>query len=919
MSLDHPLLGREADIEAIEAFLAAAADTGGAMLLTGAPGTGRTALLELAARRAAAAELRVLRVPGTRHAAGGRFAGLDGLLTPLGTEMAVLPPTVRTALLVTLGLAEGPEPGLLALGTATLSLLRLAGQAQPVMVLADDADRLDQASAEVLAFVARRLTGSRVALLATMRTGSPRALAGAGLPSRHVRPLDDSAASLMMHARWPDLAVRVQHRLLAIAQGNPRALAELPAALSPSQRAGRDALPTVLPLTDGLRAMHSARIEQLPAATQEPLLLTALESSGNLAVLQAAAPHTDLLEALAPAERAGLIEVDVNLGRVAFSPPLVRSAVVALAAPVAQRRAHRALAAALPHRPEQRVWHLAGATVVADEEVAALLEQSARDSVRRGETVEAVAALGRAAELSPTPGLRARRLLEAAYLGADVVGDLSKASQWLHRADADRSGLVESLPATVAAAQLLVNAEARAGTAHDLLAGAVEAYSNRSDPHDTVLIDALHSLLLSSWVSGQPAAWEPVVAAVARLDPSPPPVLELCARTFGDPVRLAEPMLALAETRADALRDELNPVVISRVAIGCVYIDRLAACREALDRVIADGRAGGAVGLGISATVSNSVDNWHTGRWAEGDRLAADGIALCRQYNYPRYSYILQYFRCLFAAAGGDVEDTLATVDEMTRWATPRGAGITVQFSHHVRALVYIGAGDYDKAFHEAAAISPAGILAPYEPHALWVLLDLVESAVRSGRTAEARAHVAVMRHERIDRLSSRLALVSAGCAALVAADDDAATGFQRALAVPGAEHWPFDRARIQLAYGEHLRRTRRVNAAQSQLREALETFERLGARPWARRAAAELRAGGTAAPTPSPITAPLSERELRIARLAASGLNNRQIGEKLHMSHRTVGGYLYKLFPKLGITSRAALRDRLADLPDRH
>ncbi|WP_127509580.1 helix-turn-helix transcriptional regulator [Actinoplanes solisilvae] len=916
MNGDQPLAGRADDLKVIGRFLRTAGDGGGAaLLLVGDPGVGRTALLEAAARRALSADMRVLRVSGSTEAVAAKFAALDGLLTPLRAESDALPECLRATLHVALGLAEGREPGLLALGNATIGLLRLACRDRPLLVIADDIDQLDPASAQVLVFVARRLTAGRIALLGAMDSRSLGFVADTGLASHRVGPLDEGAASLVLDARWPGLAVRVRHRLLSVARGNPLALAELPAALTSDQRAGRDALPPVLALTAALRSLFSVPLGRLPAPTEELLLLAALENSGELAVLQTAASHTDLLQALAPAELAGLVEVDVYAKRIAFTHPLVRSTVVALAPPVAQRRAHRALAAALRNHPQKRAWHLARATVEADEEVAALLEQSARDSFRHGETVNAVAALGRAAELSPTPALRARRLLEAAYIGADVVGDLSKAAQWLHQADVDRSDLVQSLPATVAAAQLLVNAEARAGVAHDLLAAAVEAYPNRDDAHDTVLSDALHSLILSSWVGGSTSAWDPVVAGIARLEPHPPPVLDSCARTFGDPVRLAEPVLGSVEASAEALRDELNPVVISRVAISCVYVDRLGACREALDRVIADGRAGGAVGLGISAIVSNSVDNWHTGRWADGDRLAAEGIALCERYNYPRYSYIMRYFRCLIAAAGGDVDGTLATVDEMVQWATPRGAGITVQFAHHVRALVHNSVGDYDLAFQEAAAISPAGTLAPYRPHALWVLIDLVEAALRSGRPGEAQAHVAAMKRERIDRLSSRLALVSAGCAAMVAPDDEAVAIFHRALTVDDAEHWPFDRARIQLAYGQCLRRMQRSAAARAHLREALETFERLGAQPWARRATGELRASGAASPTAAPITAAVSPQELQIARLAASGMSNRQIGEELHMSHRTVGGHLYRLFPKLGVTSRASLRDRLDEM----
>ena len=199
----------------------------------------------------------------------------------------------------------------------------------------------------------------------------------------------------------------------------------------------------------------------------------------------------------------------------------------------------------------------------------------------------------------------------------------------------------------------------------------------------------------------------------------------------------------------------------------------------------------------------------------------------------------------------------------------------------------------------------------------MWVLLDLVEAAVGAGRHAEAVAHVRAMRDANLEAMSPRLALFTAGGAAMTAPVDEASRLFDAALAIPGVERWPFDLARVQLAYGQHLRRTRAMSASRAQLTSALETFQRLGAKPWAARARNELRAAGRTAPRGEPATAVvLSAQELEIATLAASGLSNKDIGQQLFLSHRTVGANLYRIFPKLGITSRAALRDALATLP---
>jgi ATP/maltotriose-dependent transcriptional regulator MalT len=274
----------------------------------------------------------------------------------------------------------------------------------------------------------------------------------------------------------------------------------------------------------------------------------------------------------------------------------------------------------------------------------------------------------------------------------------------------------------------------------------------------------------------------------------------------------------------------------------------------------------------------------------------------------------LWFAKAIVAAGRGDHDTTRALTDTMDRWAAPRRAGVVRLYARHARALAALGRADFEDAYHQLSAISPPGSLASHVPLALWAALDLVEAAVGTGRHAEAAAHAAAMRDAGLAALSPRLALLTLGSAAITAPAGSAAGLFEQALAIPGADRWPFDLARVQLAYGEHLRRARAITGSRTCLATALHSFGRLDARPWATRAGHELRATGRAAQrTGEPGRAPLPPQEREIATLAATGLTNKQIGQRLHLSHRTIGAHLYRAFPKLGITSRAALRDALA------
>ena len=908
------LFGREYEMGIVRAFLGSAASHGGALLLSGEPGVGKTAILDATEEIALASGTTILRATGVQFAVEVSFSGLDQLLTPLRAEFGRLSVADRTAIAVALGLARGPVPARLALSHAVLVLLRQIADDRPALVAIDDLQWLDRASAELLAFVARRLAGSRIGLIAAARAGEAGPFQGAGFQEHELRPLDDASASLLIESRFPGLAGRVRRRMLAEAEGNPLAVVELPAALSAAQRAGRETLPSVLPLNERLRAVHATLLDHLPTATRELLLVAALQESGDLRVLQAATRASGGLASSVPAERARLISIHQNRRQLAFRHPLIRAAVVEASAAIERRRAHRALAEALDDDPERQAWHMAEATIDADEQVAAQLERAAGLSLKRGDAVAATAALTRAADLSPVRADRGRRLVEAACIGADVTGDMTGAALLIADAGSAELRQVASLRAAIAAAYLLLNAEGDVDSAHRLLVGAVLAYGDHYDAEDETLIDALHGLLMVCWFAGRPELWEPFNDAVGRIRPRAPALLTACAATFGDPVVLAasshESLSALLAT----VGSEFNPVQITRIGIASMYADRLDECRGALDRVIADGHQGGAAGLALNALVSRCVDGWLTGQWDEALTMGAEGIEISEEHGHRRYSVILGgYIQALIRVARGDVDQGLALADDMEAWARPRGVGMAATFAHHVRALAATGQADFEAAYRHASAISPAGVLAPYTPHALWVLLDVVEAALRTDRPAQARAHVAAMLDAGIGALSPRLALVSACCAAMVAPADTADSLYQIAIATPGAERWPFDLARVQLSFGVHLRRTRATAQSRVHLKSAIETFERLGAVPWVIRATSELRAAGLASQRPAAKAIPaLTPRESEIATLAASGLTNKQIGARLYLSPRTIGSRLYQIYPKLGVTTRAALRDAL-------
>lgn len=907
------LIGRQAEVERIGAFLATARTEGGALLVTGEPGVGKTVLLDAAARAASAAGMRILRGAGVEFEAGTSFSGLNQVLLPLLSALPQLPPVHREALNVALGFGDGAPPSRLVVSNAALVLLRQTAAAAPVLVILDDLPWLDRASAGVLSFVARRLAGSNVGLLGASRTGEVDFFDHAGLPELEVPPLDDVAAGQLLDVRSPKLASGVRQRILVESQGLPLALLELPIELSPGMRASARALPSALPLSRRLHALFRSRIIELPPRTRHLLLLMALDGTGDVRILEeGAAPNAGFRD-LAAAEQVRLAYVDQATHRLAFKHPLVRSAVVDMSSAEERRSTHRVLADVWAAQPDRRAWHLAEATVEPDESVAAQLEGTATRTLARGDAVGCVKALTRASELSPRNDERLRRLAAAAYIGADVAGDLGNASKVLADLRPGDVDLEASLQAAVAASAFLLNADGDIATAHRLLVRAIEARVDEHDGADPLLEESLNTLMMVCYYGGKADLWQPF-HEIARSVRAPLRVVQN-SKTYADPARTALAELRPLEAAIASLDRETDPTRIVRTAIAGCYIDRMGGCREALWRVVHDARQGGAIASGLNALIVLAWDDFFTGDWDEADELLDEALGLAEKLGYGLLAWPAKLVQALIASARGDDRRT-HELDAVVEWARPRGFGAVEWYAWQARGLAALGRADFEEAYEHACRISPPGTLASHVPHALAVLMDLVEAAVRTGREADAVAHVTAMQEAQLSEVSSRLALVVGASAALAAPDDTALELFQAALALPEVERWQFDLARVRLAYGERLRRRRAMAEARVQLDAALVIFERLAAQPWIDRASAELRATGRSKPhAGDDVLDRLTPQEFEIASLAASGLTNKQIAQRLFLSHRTVGGHLHRAFPKLGVTTRAALRDALASI----
>ncbi len=905
------LVGRANELAELAVFLDETAKDGAALILTGEPGVGKTALLNATTDRAAATGIRVIRGGGFEYESDTRFAGLHQLVYPLGAELALLREPARDVLEVALGFGTGPAPADIAVLNAALLLFAEAAHEQPLLLVVDDLHVLDRASWCVMSFVARRTGGHRIGVLAALRTGIPELTGHLRLPELPVAPLADVDAIRLLSHRFTSLPRRVITKVADQAQGNPLALLEFGALASAS---GTTSSGLVAPGTGPARevqALYAARVTRLPIATRELLLLAALDGSGEVGVLEEAG-GAEWLDALVPAERDHLVHATADGHTVHFRHPLVRSAVVEEATLERRRAAHRRLAEVLAGQPERRADHLSMATTTPDETVAQIVETGARERLRRGDILGAVARLRRAAALSADRSNGRRRLAYAAYIGASVAGHLELSHQLMQELDDPGAG--RSLTASAAAGYLSLMTDGDAETAHKLLVEAIDARTAGTGAEQEDLSTAIFTLLLVCHYSGRPERWAALWQLVATLPNTSASSPISLVRILQDVGSVPDELLHDLDEQLARLGEVTEADVVIRTALAASYLDRLSGCRQWLTRAIDDARDTGTVGGALPTLVMSALDDLYAGRWDAAQAAATEVISAGRDTGYHLITRVGHYIAALVAAHRGDSDACATHCWMLFEWAESRGLGRLGDWAHLALARDALGSSEFESAYEHASAITPPGELPPYNLEALWTAFDLVEAALYSGRPQEALKHAAAMRDARVDRISPRLALLTTAMTAMTSSPPEATRLFDVALTLPGIEQWPFEVARTRLAYGEHLRRQSLRAEARAQLSAAREHFERLGAAPWAARATAELRATGMTRAGGVRAGDALTPQELEVAELAAAGMPTKQIAARLVISPRTVSTHLYRVFPKLGISSRAALRDALTD-----
>jgi hypothetical protein len=784
---DHPpLVGRDAEQDRISRMLEAADRTGAALVICGPPGIGKTALLDWAAA-AGGDRVRVVRSTGFTAELGHPYAGLHQVLRPLLSRAAGLSPLRRGALEAAFGLVPGPPPDLYAVAMSALELLAEAAAEKPLLVLLDDVQWMDPASAQALAFVARRTAAERIVLLATQRVTEPGPMLDRAFPVVELGPLDGpSAAEVLDRAvHVPD--ARTRARILEVAEGNPLALRELPRTIASA--AGHDV--ALLPLTARLERSFTARLDDLDTPTRTALEVAAANDSPELSEVVAA---TELLlgpvpsDVLVPAVFVGLVEVEDHAVR--FSHPLVRSSVYQRLAPETRRERHAALARVTRAEPERAVRHRAAAALHPDAELASALERSADRALERGATADAVGALDRSAQLSPSDEVRRHRLFRAAGLayevGSSEHGERLRARYRELVAD-EHDRLRHDWLGEVAATDR--GGEHRVGV---LLAAARRAHAVGDD---ALALRFLRASALRCWnfCPDQPVG-RTVVAAADRLAVTDPSV-RAALLAHGDPLGRATDVLELVDRARSAPHDATTAYELGHAA-ACVGAFEVSAglFAEAVDGLRAEGRL---------HTLARTLGllSWSAlrrGRWSAAVAAADEAARLCAETDQPFWQVCALAAHGVVAALRGDVGTADALIDEAALIAAPHQFVAASAVLLVARGTSAAARGEHDRAFTYLARLHD-----PFDPghhpmHGLWSLASFADAALAAGEEDAARKVLAELRPEVAATASPAGRMNLAYAAAVLAPEDDAEPRLRRrphgrgdlaARAPPAAAH----------------------------------------------------------------------------------------------------------------------------------
>lgn len=893
------LLGREAEQRVVDELLRTARGGRSAVLVVrGEPGIGKTALLGYAER--SAGDMTVLRCAGIEAEHEFPFAGLHQLLRPYLGLLDRLPAPQQAALRGAFGLSFDPvqSPYLVSLGL--LSVLAEACEPAPVLCLIDDAHWLDQPSQKALAFAARRLEAEPVALLMAARQRTSPGFEVAGLPELELHGMDEEAATTLLESRLKrPAAAEIVTMLVRAARGSPLALLELPASLTTGQLQGDEPVAGPLRAKDAVEESFRIRVAQLPAEAQRALLLAAAEEGGDLYTLERCGVPASAFEA---AEAAGLVQVS---GAVMFRHPLVRSAVYHSATRGDRQAAHRTLAAAVED-PVRGAWHRALAADGADEAIATELEAAGAAAVARGAHATAAAAYERAAELSQQAPSKAHRLLYAAQTSL-AAGFSDAALTQVERArplTADQVDLAE-LDLISAAVSMR---QGPAVHAFDLARKAAVALGERKpDRALEIVARMVQGASAGGWVAAGISDARQVVEQVRGggadrefmcvfLDGA-------IALRDGDASLAAEQFGTAFEIEAGLA---VSPTMTMMAGLAGIWLADYTPARDRFTRLVAQRRAEGSLPEMVLALFFLAAGEMCTGRVQAGFDASAEGLEIVRQLGSINEETSYLALHAWITAILGREQECRDCAAAARRRGLAAGLGWAVSETHLAVAELELALGQPAGAIEHYEQMG-AG---PFFPETMLATPGMIDAALRLGQPE--RATLA------LDRLAtwapvSRTPLVYgmlARCRAVMAADPAQADAlFAQALGYHDYRVPPYERARTQLAYGERLRRDRRITEARIQLRSALDTFEGVSALLWAERARGELRAAGeTADKRDLGSLDTLTSQERRVARLVAAGASNKDVAAQLFLSHRTVEYHLAKVFTKLGVASRVEL-----------
>ncbi len=880
----------------------------GVLVVRGEAGIGKTALLEYALE--SVADLRVVRAVGVESEMELAFAALHQLCAPLLDGVERLPGPQRDALAVTFALSEGPVPDRFLVGLAVLSLLSEASEKRPLVCVVDDAQWLDKASAQALAFVARRLLAESVMMVFAARGPSEELR---GLPELVVEGLGDSDARQLLRSVIPErLDERIRDQIVAETHGNPLALIELTRGLSPAQLAGGFRFPGAPSLEGRIEERFMQRVGALPDGARQLLLVAAAEPTGDLALLWRAAQRLRVTgQGLAPAESDGLLEAGT---RVRFRHPLVRSAVYRAASREERRRVHRALAEATDPEvdPDRRAWHLAEAAAGHDEGVAGELERAAGRAQARGGLAAAAAFLERASDLTPEPARRAKRALAAAQTKYET-GALEDAVALLATAETGTLDELERARVHLLRGQIAFAARRGSDAPPLLLSAARELDAVDPTLARATYLDALTAALFAGRLATGTSALEVARAALAvRSSPQPPRAWDLLLDglalqiTDGPPIGTSVLKRAVGAFREEemATKDVMRWLWLAGRAAGFIWDydgwDALSARQLKVAREV------GALSV-LPLTLSTRASVYlFAGELAEATSLFEEAAALAAATG----SRTVSYGALTLAAFRGQEEEAARLIDACTSDSIARGEGNGLTLAQWATALLCNGLARYEEALAaaERAAEDPRELW-----FSTWAAVELIEAASRTGNAERATGSLEWLASNARASGSDWGLGIEARSRALLSDGAAADSLYREAIDRLGRTRLRVDLARAHLLYGEWLRRERRRLDAREQLRTAFEMFIAMRIEAFGGRAERELLAtGGRVRKRGVETREELTVQESQVARLARAGLSNAEIGARLFISQHTVAYHLRKVFAKLGVTSRNQLSGAL-------